>query len=420
MTKAEATAETAATPGRSWVVGAVVLALFAAVAVSVRSVLSPFVLYLLFLYVTWPWIQNPLYARLAVAASGVMAIWILHVTGLLLVPFILAGILAYAVDPLVDLLEEHMPRPLAVGTLAVPLLAVLVVGGFLLVPLIGGQVGELLASVPSYLNEVEAWLTEVRAWLIGLNLPGVTDATLPELRNIDSRAVAQYIGERQAEIAKRGLDAVLGIGRGIGTVLTLAGYLVLLPVLTYYVLRDWDRIREQVTSLVPKDHREDVVRFAGRYDELLSRYLRGQLLLGLIVGVLVAAGFWIVGFPYALLLGLVAGVLNIVPYLGIVVTVGVAVLIALFTGPLPAALLKVAAVFGVEQVIEQAVGPKIVGEAVGLHPVWVLLALALFSFFFGLVGLLIAVPAAVFLKLVITAGVERYRQSHWFRKGALP
>lgn len=401
-----------------WLGGVVVLAFFAALAVSVRSVLSPFVLYVLFLYLVWPRLGRSAYGRLAVAASVLVALWIVHVTGLLLAPFVLAFILAYVVDPLVDHLEHWMPRSAAIGLLSLPLLGILALVVFVLVPALARQLSDLISNVPAYLSVVERWLEGLRAWAIGLDVPGLTEQTVPQLGEIDAESIVQYLEQRRSQLADRGLSAVLGIGRGIGVALTIVGYLVLTPILTFYLLRDWDRIRRALGSLVPESRRESVFGFADRFDDLLSRYLRGQVLLASIVGVLIFLGFWIVGFPYALLLGIVAGVLNVVPYLGLFASLAVAILISLLSGAVLPSLVKVAVVFGVEQLIENILAPVIVGESVGLHPVWVILALALFSFFFGFVGLLLAMPAAVFLKLVVETTVQRYWRSSWFRQGS--
>lgn len=393
------------------------LGLFSALAFAVRPVLTPFVLFLLFLHVAWPWLDRPVVSRLAVAGTALTLLWIVQVTGLLLAPFILAMILAYVLDPVVGLLSRRMPRSLAIALLALPLLGLLALLVFLLAPAVASQLSQLISNVPEWIRVVEGWVSDLRAWVVGLGIQGIDEGTVPELRDIDAQAIVGYLQERQSELARGGASAVLGIGRGLGAVLAVVGYLVLLPILGYYLLRDWDGIRAKVAELVPRPYRERVLEFAGEYDRLLSRYLRGQLLLAAIVGLMIGVGFWLVGFPYALLLGLVAGVLNIVPYLGLLVSVAAALVISVFSGAIGGSLVKVALVFGVEQVLENVIGPRIVGESVGLHPVWVILALALFSFFFGFVGLLIAVPAAVFLKLVVQAGLERYRVSEWYRKG---
>jgi predicted PurR-regulated permease PerM len=128
--------------------------------------------------------------------------------------------------------------------------------------------------------------------------------------------------------------------------------------------------------------------------------------------VLTWLGLWIAGFPYPALVGAVAGVFNLVPYLGLVVSAVPAILIALLSGNIVASLIKAAIVFAVVQTIDSSVtGPRITGGSVGLHPVWVILAIAVGSFFFGFVGLLLAMPAAVFIKLIVREALKRYRHS---------
>ena len=210
-------------------------------------------------------------------------------------------------------------------------------------------------------------------------------------------------------------QGILGAGRGLSTVLTILGYLVLTPILSFYLLRDYDGIVARLSSLIPRANAPKILEFGREYDRLLSRYLRGQLLAAAVVGVITGLGFWIVGFPYALLLGVVAGVFNIVPYLGLIVSLIPALLIAVFSGAILLSLGKIAVVFAVVQLLDGAViGPRIVGESVGLHPVWVILALAVASFFWGFVGLLLAIPLAVLIKLLIHAALARYQSSRLY------
>ena len=155
---------------------------------------------------------------------------------------------------------------------------------------------------------------------------------------------------------------------------------------------------------------------AREYDRLLSRYLRGQITVALMMGVITTLGLLIFRFPNALLLGVLVAVFSVVPYLGLILSLIPALFIALVSGNVGFSLLTIAIVYGGSQVLEGAViSPRIVGESVGLHPVWVVLALAVSGFFLGFVGLLIAVPLAVGVKLVAVRGAERYRESDLFR-----
>lgn len=401
--------------GAAWIYGIVVLGVLGALLVSVRAVLSPFVLYLLFLYLVWPLADTGVRVRLVLGATAVLLLWIVHVTGSLLAPFVLAFILAYILDPLVDRLQRpRVPRSAAIALLILPLGGLLALTVLVLAPAVGHQVSQLIGNVPEYVHAAEVWLRSVRSWLIGLDIAGLNQQTIPQLGDLDAGTVVGYLRQWQSELTATGKEAVLGLGRGLGTVLTILGYVVLTPILTYYLLRDWDRLRDQIAGLLPRDHRERATSFAAEFDQLLSRYLRGQLLLALIVGTFIGVGFWLVDFPYALLLGIVAAVLNFVPYLGFAASALVASVIALFSGAVIASFLKIALVLGLEQVMEGFLGPVVVGESVGLHPVWVILALALFGSFFGFVGLLVAVPVAVLIKLVLTRAVGRYRRSRYY------
>lgn len=398
-----------------WLYTAVLLLVLGAFLFGVRSVLSPIVLYLLFLYVVWPLVGSRVHVRLVAATSVLMLLWLFTATGLLLAPFLLALLFAYILGPVVDRLQGwRLPRPAAIGLLCLPLIGILALIVFVVAPAVGHQVSQLIANVPTYVAVLERWIGRLRAWVIGLDIRGLNERTIPQLREIDAQAVARYLRLQQSELASGAVGAVLGLGRGIGTVLTVLGYLVLTPILTYYLLRDWNRLRERLAELIPRESVESVLGFVRDYDHLLSRYLRGQLLLAVIVGLFIGLGFWIAGLPYALLVGLVAGVFNVVPYLGFAVSIVVALLIALFSGHIVASLVKVAVVYGLEQVLEGALGPYIVGESVGLHPVWVILALTVFGFFFGFVGLLLAVPLAVLLKLVVVRALRRYRASSFY------
>jgi predicted PurR-regulated permease PerM len=194
---------------------------------------------------------------------------------------------------------------------------------------------------------------------------------------------------------------------------------VLTPVLTFYLLRDWDDLLDRISDLIPPARRPAIFDFAVEYDDLLGRYLRGQILVAVLVGSVTALGFWLTGFPYAALMGVLVAVFGIIPYLGLALSLVPALLIAITSGDVGLSLLKVAGVFAIAQGLEGTViSPRIVGDSVGLHPVLVVLALAVGGFYFGFAGLLLGVPGAVGVKLLVVRGVERYRASRLYRESA--
>lgn len=386
---------------------------------SLRGSLTPAVLFLALAALSTALPRTPARTTLLTVTGVLTLLWLLGSTGTLLAPFIVALGLAYVLDPLVDRLEARgMGRTLAILLLALPVVGLAVVAVVVGLPALGGQVGEFIREdVPVLIERVTLWLDGLEGRLQGIPLVG--EALRARLESLDSGTVVAFLEERQTMLVERIWGGVLGVGRGVGSVLTVVGYVVLAPVLTFYLLRDWDRLTHQLGELVPVGRRDAVLGLAREYDGLLARYLRGQVTVALLIGVLTAVGLWITGFPYAFLLGTVVAVFSVVPYLGLVLSLIPAVIVALVSGSVAISLLKLAVVFGIAQGLEGAViSPRIVGESVGLHPVWVVLALTVGGFFFGFVGLLLAVPAAVGVKLLATRGVERWKSSEvYLREG---
>jgi predicted PurR-regulated permease PerM len=398
----------------------VVVLTAAAFLLSLRTVLSPVIVYMVLLLLISPWAGSRLHVLTVVAASFLMAVWLLKTLGGLLAPFILAFVLAYILDPGVDRLQKRMPRAVAVAVLAIPMVTLVVLALIFGVPAVAQQIQELVAQIPGALQRGVDWLQNLRTRVLAGQIPLLRgEAFTRMLEQFSPEQVAEYINQQQAVIARRAWGAFLGVGRGVGIVLSILGYVVLTPVLTIYLLIDFDRIVLRARALMPRDKLETWLPLMQEYDFLLSRYLRGQMLAALIAGTLTWLGLWLLGFPYPAIVGAVAGVFNLVPYLGLIVSLIPAILISLLSGSIIASLLKVAAVFAVVQTLDSTIiGPRVVGGSVGLHPVWVIFALAVGSFFFGFVGLLLAMPAAVFIKLIVREALARYRHSRVYEGDA--
>ena len=379
------------------------------------TILNPVLLYCVLIALLIPYRGVRGHAQLVAVASVLVTLWVIRTTGSLLAPFVLAFVLAYILDPLVD-------RVAAIPRVSRPVATLLILGPFFGAGalVIGVAVPELLGQTRSFVGEVPAIVMWLRDWITGLtpetlgfDIPLVDEAALLTwAQELDAEVVTGFIEERRAEISNWARATVLGIGRGFGTVFTGVGYLALMPVLMYYLLRDFDRIIDRIEELIPRRFKSGANRFAREYDQQLSSYLRGQVLTSLITGALTYVGLLIVGFPYALLLSVTVAVLGVVPYLGLVVSIIPAIILALISESVGVSLLKVAIVYGAAQGIESMVlSPWIVGGSVGMHPVWILLALLLGGLYFGFVGLLIGVPVAVAIKLLLRTGLERYRRS---------
>ncbi len=382
---------------------------------SLRDLLNPFLLYWAFIALMVPFRGVRGHVLVVAVATLLAGVWVLDTAGSLLAPFFLAFVLAYILDPVADRVSAH-PR---INRTAAILL--------ILVPALGTGAAMLAFALPEVVRQAGDLVAYLTDWVRGLDpadlefdIPFVDEAALlATLQTLDAETLGAFLEERKATIARGAWTTFLGLGRGVGALFTVLGYLVLTPVLMFYLLRDYDRIVARADDLLPGRVREGARGFFREYDDLLSRYLRGQVATALLTGAITWIGLLIVGFPYAFMLGVTVAVLGVVPYLGVVVSLIPAVVLALLSDDAGVSLLKVGIVYGVAQGLESAViSPRIVGESVGLHPVWILLALSLGGFFFGFVGLLIGVPLAVAVKLLLVRSLERYRSSALYRDEA--
>ncbi len=383
---------------------------------ALRPVLNPILLFFVLWALLTPFSGKPGHTPLVVITGLLTLIWALATTGTLLAPFVLAFVLAYVLDPVVDKLEaRRVPRSLAIIILTLPVVGMLAALIFLVVPAVVVQLVEVLGQSNVFFERVAAFAQGVLERMLVVDIPLIDEAALiAQLRAVDSAAVVTFLQERQDALRAGLWGGFMGLGRGLGTVITIGSFVVLTPVLTFYLLRDWDLITQTLGDLLPSSRRDAIVSFATDFDRLLSRYLRGQATVAVAIGVITGLGLWIVQFPYAAMLGLVVAVFSVVPYLGLILSLVPALFIALVSGSVGLSLIKVLAVYSIAQILEGTfISPRIVGDSVGLHPVWVVLALAMGGFFFGFVGLLIGVPAAAGVKLLIVRGLAQYRASEF-------
>lgn len=378
-----------------------------------RGFLSPIIAFALLMVLVRPFSGTRRHRTLVVASSILMVLWLLTSLGSILAPFIVAFIIAYILHPVVDALcRKGFPRWAAVATVTVPIIALLVLGIVLGVPALASQIESLIQRLPEAVQRVVTSLENLRMRVARSTLPFGSGRQVAEQLTVDQAKISAFLEQQQQEIIKRAWAAVLGVGRGFTFLITLIGYIVLTPVLMIYLLKDFNNIGERMQGLIPVHQRAKWMAFLTEFDGLVSKFMRGQLIEAALVGVLTWLGLMILGVPYSGLVGVIAGVFNIVPYLGLIVSVIPVILIAVISGDFISIMVKAGAVFGVVQLIDSSItGPRIVGDSIGLHPVLVILALAVGSFFFGFVGLLLAMPAAVMIKLLLRDALVRYRMS---------
>jgi len=344
--------------------------------------------------------------RLQWAAVAAGVFWLLWLLAPILTPFVLAALLGWLGDPLVDRLERAgRSRNLAV-TLVFTAMALLVLLGLgLLVPLLERQIGVLVDSVPGY-----------RDWLMTIALPWVESRTGIEITSwLDFNRLGELIRsnwERAGGMA----SVLLGyMSRSGFAVLALITNIVLLPVITFFFLRDWDLLVMRVASLVPRDHLDTVTRLARESSDMLGGFLRGQFLVMLILGVMYGFGLWLVGLDLGILIGIIAGLLTFVPYLGPASGIVLGCIAALVQYGDWKHVAGVLVVFGIGQVIESYwLTPKLVGDRIGLHPVAVIFAVLAGGQLFGFLGMLLALPVAAVANVLLRYAQERYTHSRLY------
>ncbi len=341
--------------------------------------------------------------RLQWVALGLGLLWLLWLLAPVLTPFVLAAMLGWLGDPLVDRLERAgRSRNVAVTLVFSAMVLLLLLALLLLVPLIEQQIGTLIASLPSY-----------RAWIGDTALPWLERRTGLELNAwLDLRSVIELVRdnwERAGGFASTLLGYMTTSGMALIAVLV---NIVLVPVLTFFFLRDWDSLMAQIASLIPRDHLATVSRLASESDQVLGGFLRGQFLVMLSLGILNAIGLWAVGLELGILIGIISGLLTFVPYLGPATVVALGGTAALVQFGDWQHLAGVAAVWAVGQVIESYwLTPKLVGDRIGLHPAVVIFAVLAGGTLFGFLGMLLALPVAAVANVMLRFAQERYTHS---------
>jgi len=344
--------------------------------------------------------------RLQWGLLGLIVLWILWLLAPVLTPFVLAALLGWLGDPLVDRMQKRgVPRIGAVVMVFAVMSAVTLLGVLLLLPLLQRQVVTLVTSLPSY-----------RDWFVGTALPWIEVRTGLELvPYLDPARLFQLVREHWDQAGGAAATMLGYLSRSGFALLGWAANVVLIPVLTFFFLRDWDMFVERAAALVPRDHAPTVSRLARESSEVLGGFLRGQLLVMLILGVLYAIGLRVLGLDLGILIGVIGGLLTFVPYLGpatILVLGGIAAVVQFGDWQ---HLAGVVAVWGIGQVIESYwLTPKLVGDRIGLHPVVVIFAVFAGGALFGFLGMLLALPVAAIGNVLLRYAHERYTHSRLY------
>ena len=331
-------------------------------------------------------------------AAFLVILWFL---GDVILPFVLGGAIAYFLDPVADRLER-LGASRAVATTVITLSAVLVfvLMALLVVPLLVQQAVSLFETAPRLFQDLQAFLT--------VKFPSIVDQESVLRQSLIS--VGETIRERGGELLNTVLTSVNSL---VGIVLLF----VIVPVVAFYLLYDWDNMVARIDDLLPRDHAPTIRHLATEIDRTLASFIRGMGTVSLILGTYYAVALMLVGLQFGLIVGALAGLVTFIPYVGALVGGALAIGLALFQfwGDWVSIGL-VAGIFVLGQVVEgNVLTPRLVGSSVGLHPVWLIFALSVFGSIFGFVGMLVAVPVAAVIGVLARFGIGGYKRSLLYR-----
>ncbi len=335
-------------------------------------------------------------------ALGVLFFVFLYLIRSILLPFVLGMFSAYFLDPAADRLEKWgFSRTVSTLIITFCFFVCFVLLSILVVPVIAEQLAGLIASWPDYMNQFnERFSPQLTHWL-------------GEFR---SESIQSAVTDFSGMVAKFTGDFMSGLFQSGMAIVTFFSLILITPVVSFYLLRDWDRMIARIDSYLPRAHAKTIRQQARLIDQTLAGFVRGQLNVCLLLGAFYAISLSLIGLKFGIVIGLITGLLVIVPYVGWMLgaTTGLAVAFFQFESYPP--ILAVLAVFVVGMCMEgYAITPKLVGEKVGLHPVWIIFGMLAGAALFGFVGVLLAVPVTAVLGVLIRFAIQQYLDSHYYR-----
>lgn len=334
-----------------------------------------------------------------------LMIWLLK--GILL-PFILGLAVAYFLDPVVRRLEKHgMNRAVSTSIVLLFFVAAFVMAAALAFPVLREQFIAFAAAAPGYIQKLH---TMALPWI---------DRLHEQLMATPQEDLRKQAGTVASTAFSWGTDVLKGIWQGGTALFDLVTVLLISPVVSFYMLRDWPVMVEKVNGWLPKAHAKTIRQLVSEMDSALSGFVRGQAIVCVTLGAIYAVALTIFGLNFGVLIGFIAGILSFIPYVGSLIGFGTALVVAYFQfdGAM-AQLLIVAAIFGAGQFFEgNVLTPNLVGEKVGLHALWILFALMAGGTLMGFTGVMIAVPAAAVIGVLVRFGIGQYLKSGYYNDG---
>jgi len=354
--------------------------------------------------------------------TAAIFIFLLWALGNVLTPFILGSVIAYFLDPIADRLQTWgLSRVMATVVITLSGILTFLLLFLLVLPTLIGQLGQLITTIGVIIQDLPQTWTSLKEWLSG---------RFPHL-DLDETFMLDQMTALGNAVQSRGGDLVTALLNSAQGIINVVVLLIIVPVVTFYMLMDWDSMVAQVDNLLPRDHQETVRDLACQIDRTLASFIRGQGTVCLILGTYYALALIIAGLNFGLIVGFIAGLISFIPYIGALVGGLLAIGLALFQwwgsdvmidsettqqGINWLRISIVAGIFGFGQFFEgNILTPKLVGKSVGLHPVWLIFALSIFGNLLGFVGMLVAVPVAAVIGVVTRFLIAEYKSGQLYK-----
>jgi len=366
---------------------------------SIKDAFSPFILSLIIIGFMIPFRQHKSIRVMIAMVFTIFMIWLFFYLHDIVSPFLTSFALAYLFDPVVDQLEKRkISRSFSIVIIIALILGALVLLGLLIIPQFAREVQVLSTSFPSY----EAVRSTVRLnWLSFLSNFGIDVDRL--LKTIEEQS-----SEKINELLKYFSLSTQTIMAGLSSLLTQLINLILIPFLTFYFLRDFDKNVAVLRTKIPERHKEAAEKIYSRINKILSIYIRGKILAAIVISLITWITLTILGIDFALLIGMTTGFLSLLPYIGPILAFGIGILFGLLNADSVGSTFKIIAVIAVIQLLDMVIiSPKMVGEKLGIHPILMIFALFVFGKVLGMLGLLIALPCTAIVKVFVMEWYER-------------
>ena len=332
----------------------------------------------------------------------ILCLWFL---GDIMLPFIVGMVLAYFLDPVADMMERWgLPRLAATSIILACSILIFTLLILLLAPVLGDQIGNFADKLPGYITTLVALFNDAAPDWLKAALDR-SNLNIPEKAPDIATKAAGWIATLLSSLWSGGLAIV-----------NLISLLVVTPIVIFYMLNDWDRMVARVDGWLPREHLTTLRGLASDIDDAMAGFIRGQGTVCMVLGIFYAFALIAVGLPFGLLIGLIAGMLSFIPYVGSIIGGSLSIGMALVHfWPEWISVLMVAIIFAIGQFVEgNFLSPKLVGDRIGLHPVWLMFALFAFGYLFGFVGLLLAVPLAAAAGVLVRFALKQYLSSRLY------